>query len=109
MTTISVVCCGQEIRGYLREAHIPGKWRLLPPEGQGRQRLEYEAKLQGADWPVHRDAIQLRCRECGYNEQRRLDGTYGQDFPPFSEVFERLAEQGLSEISAKNLVSLVWG
>jgi hypothetical protein len=56
---------------------------------------------------VHGSAIRLRCKDCGDNEKRRLDRSYGPEFPPFSAVFDVLGEHGINEISVRALVDRV--
>ncbi len=60
------------------------------------------------NWPVHHDVIELFCRDCRFDEKRRLDRAYGREYPPFSAVFEKLSASGVHEISVRALVGLVW-
>ena len=110
LNRVCVVCEGPKggphprrlIRSYMRMPWEPPEWHLLPP---GIRPLEL---LHAEDWPVHGHLIRLRCPVCRFDEKRRLDRDYGNDYPPFSAVFEKLRNAGVREISVWALVGLVW-
>lgn len=98
---IAVTCSGppddHHLRRVLRryERVSPGEWYLEAPTDR--------TLLDAGDQPVHGTAIRLHCQDCRLDIKRRLDQPHERDYPPFSEVFERLREAGVTEIDARSL------
>ena len=114
MDEMVVYCAGPKgsphprrvLRRYTRAND--GTWGQ-PHSGNPADR--YGELAKPADFPAqkdHGDTIELRCKDCRYNPKRRLDRAYGRNFPPFDVVFEKLWEHGKFDISAKELVEVVW-
>jgi hypothetical protein len=93
------VCGG----GGWYQRFTPGEWTLLP-----RGIYMSNSDIKPDDRPTHGSQIRLTCRTCSLDERRNLDREYGDSFPPFSEVFEKLCAAGQDAISAQALVRLVW-
>lgn len=116
--TITVVCCGpasnphprRELLSYHLTVDDDGPhWWLLPPGGIARMALDGAPTVHKVDWPTHGNRIRLRCTDCKFDEKRTLDRRYRREFPPFSTVFDKLREAGVSEISARGLAATAWG
>ena len=119
MNGVDVFCNGPKdaphprrvIRTYMRLPNEPPEWQWLRwrPAKQSVISPPAWRPREAGKWPVHGDTIRLHCSDCRFDEKRSLDRNYGHDYPPFSELFEKLWNAGVREISVRALVErVVW-